>query len=62
MANPKRPPLREKQRQATRKTMDEDVLSKELDERLARLEAGIAEERRQMQELLTQLRTTRIAA
>jgi hypothetical protein len=60
MAKKTRPTPRVSRR--TGEKADETVLAKELDERLTRLEAGIAEERRQMTELLAQLRTTRIAA
>jgi hypothetical protein len=60
MAKKARPTPRVSRR--TGEKANETVLAKELDERLTRLEASIAEERRQMTELLAQLRTTRIAA
>jgi hypothetical protein len=56
MAKKVRPPQRISRRSG------EKALAKELDETLARLDAGIAEERKQMEDLLARLRTTRIAA
>ena len=41
---------------------EETALAKEMDDALARLDAGIAEERKQMAELLARLRTIRLAA
>jgi len=41
---------------------DDDLAAQEIDRILARLDVGIAEERKQMDELLARLRTTRIAA
>ena len=40
----------------------DEATRKDLDELLARLEAGIAQEKREMAALLSQLRTTLIAA
>lgn len=50
------------QRAPQRMSEEEAALAKEVDDALARLDAGIAEERKQMEELLARLRTTHIAA
>jgi hypothetical protein len=60
---PPKPPQRAPQRvPQTLASEEEATLAKELDDTLARLDAGIAEERKHMAELLARLRTTRVAA
>jgi hypothetical protein len=52
---------RPKQYRPSREPSAEAALEREIDAILARLEVGIAEERKAMAELLERLRTTRIA-
>ena len=53
---------RKKPDAAEHEPADKETAIQEIDRILARLDVGIAEERKQMDELLARLRTTRIAA
>jgi hypothetical protein len=57
-----REPLHEPLHQPRHEPENDAVAIEEIDRILARLDVGIAEERKQMDELLARLRTTRIAA
>jgi hypothetical protein len=59
---PQRIAQRAVQRAPQRMSEEEAALAREVDDALTRLDIGITEERKQMEELLGRLRTTRVAA